>query len=462
MNSPPRALTSRAGLSRPVLGAPEFWNSSIKRLLVDGYGPLKTIEPDEGNPYPQSVYRMIRKREQQNGAKTKLMDATAEMDTPKGFSLGGLFDSSMRLCGQPIEFRVFDVQWCGALNEEWLRDAVSRLVSPTDLQWMLDQGLLRRWRNTKAEEGFTIYTPEQVQILQQLILTRRYTVEELRHVMNDWDDYLEAIVMDEPPYDDFAIPEYEHFKRRVQENIAVFESDEELYSKRPDYLSPASYEQRKAVVLERLTYWRRVAQVIDGKDEDQLSPRLREAVHRQLFELRWWEEFVRLDMARQFETAVKQGYSTEISFGCCSNVGGELTLSNIDWNLTLSRFRETRKEGKAFPLRTPAFNLTEHGIQLLSHLPPDAYAQMHEQYRLDELFQQLTEFGPGLWAISLLPEENAICPECKQRFERNSAKKVYCDDRCRKRAKSRRWRERDPERARLCQARYWKDYRNLE
>lgn len=390
------------------------------------------------------------------------METTSAMDTQPDFFLDHLFDTSMKVCGQAMEFRVFDTQWCGALTEDWLRGSLTDLINPTDLQWILDQGLLRRWRNKKGEEGYILYTPEQAQVLQKLIASGRYSVEELRHLMTDWDDYLEAIVMDEPPYDDFEISDFEHFKRRVQENIELFEFDQEHYRERPNYLSDDGWEHQKTIVADKLTYWRRVARIFDGKVEEQLSPKLRDGFLRQLFHLRWLDEYVRINMVQQFETAIKQGYSTEVSFDGFSNMGGEVTLSNINWGSTLRRFRETRREGKNFPLRTPAFNVTEAGIQLSSHLSPEAYAQMHEQYRLEDLFRFLDQFGSELWVAAPLAEGNATCPECDARFERTSSKRIYCDDRCRKRAKSRRWRERDPERARLCQARYWKDYSDLQ
>ncbi len=37
------------------------------------------------------------------------METTAQMD--QDISLDHMFDSSLRICGQPVEFRTFDVQW---------------------------------------------------------------------------------------------------------------------------------------------------------------------------------------------------------------------------------------------------------------------------------------------------------------------------------------------------------------
>jgi hypothetical protein len=62
--------------------------------------------------------------------------------------------------------------------------------------------------------------------------------------------------------------------------------------------------------------------------------------------------------------------------------------------------------------------------------------------------------GDDLWKPAL-PIGTVTCPHCGTNFVRKVASKVYCTDSCRARAKSQRYRDRDPERARLNQARYW-------
>ncbi len=174
------------------------------------------------------------------------------------------------------------------------------------------------------------------------------------------------------------------------------------------------------------------------------------------------DEYVRVIMAQQFEAVISRGYSPEVTFDAFSYQGAEVTFSRLNWDSTLRAFRETRKEGKSFPLRTPAFNVSERGIELLSKPSPEQYAQLHKEYSLDDLFRLLDELGADLWAVTPQSTGDALCPQCKTPFERTSPSQIYCGDRCRKRAKSRRWRERDPERARLCQARYWKRYSELD
>ena len=40
-----------------------------------------------------------------------------------------------------------------------------------------------------------------------------------------WGEYLEAVVINEPPYDDRSISDLDHFSRRVAENVSFFEEE---------------------------------------------------------------------------------------------------------------------------------------------------------------------------------------------------------------------------------------------
>jgi hypothetical protein len=111
-------------------------------------------------------------------------------------------------------------------------------------------------------------------------------------------------------------------------------------------------------------------------------------------------------------------------------------------------------EGHRFPLRTPDFNLTEKGLELVGTPSPSEYQELFTRHRLDDLFSRLHVMGSDLWNPSVTIG-TVQCPECNGIFVRTVASKVYCKDACRIRAKSRRYRERDPERARTNQARYW-------
>jgi hypothetical protein len=174
--------------------------------------------------------------------------------------------------------------------------------------------------------------------------TGRYDQDELQHIMNDWDDYLEAIVMEEPCYDDESIPDYQHFVRRAREMRELFEEDEGR--ERPESITQEQWHNRQADAQQKLNMWRKVCGIIERSAEEDLSSTLRNSFHRQLFHLRWWDEFVRMNMAKKFETAIIQGYSTDVTFTGWSSQGDEFTLENIDWASSIRMYRQTRREGK--------------------------------------------------------------------------------------------------------------------
>jgi hypothetical protein len=137
---------------------------------------------------------------------------------------------------------------------------------------------------------------------------------------------------------------------------------------------------------------------------------------------------------------------------------GGTTLSDINWGSTFRRVRDLRREGKVFPLRMPEFNVTERGIELLRPLTPEQYAEIYSRHNMREMFRVLDEMGTEVWSPPPPALGDSVCPECTGHFDRQAPTQIYCCERCQKRAKNRRWRERDPERARQCQARYWKSY----
>jgi hypothetical protein len=385
------------------------------------------------------------------------MESASESATRDGYKfLDDLYDMTAKNGGTPLQFRIFDVQLCGATTADWLRGTIcDEGITPEEAEWMIAEGLLRCRTNSRGESGYILYAARQAEVLKKLLQDGKYGTDELRHIMSDWDDYLEAVVMEEPAYDDESIPDYRHIIRRAHEMLALFEEDELL--DRPSFIPLAQWEAQKADSQRKATAWRRICGIVDQKAESDLSPRLRDALHRELFRLRWWDEFVRLNMAKQFETAIIQGYSTDATFDGFSSAGGEVTPEGINWYSTLRRYGQTRSEGKNFPLRTPDFNVTQNGLEFRTPPTPERYTEFYESYRLSSLTAALAEIGPELWSLPKLAIGDAACPECGSRFQRTS-RKIYCTDKCQKRAKSRRWRERDPERARQCQARYWKGY----
>ena len=270
-------------------------------------------------------------------------------------------------------------------------------------------------------------------------------------------DYLEVVVIDEPPYDDRGVSDFDHFCRRVAENVFFFKEEFARGPERP-YLEPEQAGQQFELTRQRLAEWQRTARILAGKTEQTISDHLRSAIQRQLWHLRWHDEFVRLMMAQQFETQLLEGYSVQVTFNGTSWHAGETSLSDINWGSTFRRIRDMRREGRLFPLRMPEFSVSDKGVELLGRLTPEQYAQMYARHRMDEMFRVMEQMGSEIWSPPAPPLGDSVCQECEGHFDRQMATQIYCGERCRKRAKNRRWRERDPERARQCQARYWKGY----
>ena len=244
------------------------------------------------------------------------MSSTSATSTGDAFTAGdaflnGLYDATTKNGGTALRFGIFDVQLSGKLSEQWLRGAIQDArITPEQADWMIGEGLLRKRINSAGDSGYILYTPYQAEVLTKLKETCRYGLDELRHIMQDWDDYLEAIVMEEPPYDDESIPDYQHFARRAREMREIFEDSEQ--QDRPEIITPEQWQQQRADAQTKLKLWRRVCELVANNAEEDLPLELQKSLQRELFHLRWWDEFVRLNMARKFETAIVRGFSTEL------------------------------------------------------------------------------------------------------------------------------------------------------
>ena len=379
------------------------------------------------------------------------------------FDLNRFYDVALDLTGYAPEIALFDPQLAGALNMEWLieRAQIEEGVDRPEVEAMVAEGLVRVWTDAGGVEGFIPYSTRQAGVFKKLKEMGRYDLAELQHIAECWGEYLEAVVIDEPPYDDRNIPDLEHLRRRVAENVAYFE-EEIAHGPERSYLEPRQALHQFELGKQRLSEWERTARILAGKSDQTLSDALRKAVQRHVWHLRWQDEFVRLTMAQQFETQILQGYSVQVTFNAMSCLDGEMTLSDINWRSTFRRIRDMRREGRVFPLRMPEFNITENGVELLQQLTPDQYAELYGRHRMEEMFRVLDEMGSEIWSPPAPPLGDSICSECTGHFDRQISTQIYCGERCRKRAKNRRWRERDPERARQCQARYWKGYGDAE
>lgn len=353
---------------------------------------------------------------------------------------------------------MFDTQFCESLQEDWLAAAVEPSgITRAELNWMIGEGLLRRWTSPTGKEGFLIYTEKQALIAKKLHDSGRYPIEELRHIFSDWNSFLEGAVIDNPAYDSLDVDDYEHFRRRATEMALLFEEEMNCTDLEEFPLPAQQLACQKREAVEKLRLWRRIRNEVSTHTESELTPEFQKAWRKQLFQLRWVDEWCRLITGQEFSTQVEQGYSVEVSFQSSRWREGVTTLGDLSWDRTLKRFKDTINEGETFPLRTPDFNLTERGIEFLKTPSPAEYQVLHEKYQLAELSRLLEEKGPGLWVCDLAASGRGKCAECGKVFERTKASRKFCEDpRCRNRARARRWREADPERNRLAQAKYYR------
>ena len=97
-----------------------------------------------------------------------------------------LYEISVGETGALLQLWMFDTQFCESLQEDWLAAAAdSSGITRVELDWMISEGLLRRWTSPAGKEGFLIYTEKQALVAKKLHDSGRYPIEELRHIFSD-------------------------------------------------------------------------------------------------------------------------------------------------------------------------------------------------------------------------------------------------------------------------------------
>lgn len=280
------------------------------------------------------------------------------------------------------------------------------------LDALISDGLVRTWKDAKGAVGYILYSEKLAQQAHHMRLAGRHTLEELQHIFADWHGFLAIVTGDELAYDNMDIEDYEHFRRRAGE-MATFFSEGLGETNDGPFMVPAEHwEEQKQETREKLMLWKRINNTVQNKDDGELSLAFQQAWRKQLFQLRWTDEWIRMITAMDFSTLIEQGYSPEVSFNGNSYSDGILTLQHLNWPMTLRRFKDTRNEGLSFPLRTPDFNVTEHGIEYLTPMTPDKYQAIYEQYNLAQLHELLAREGAALWSCDLAASGRATCEEC--------------------------------------------------
>lgn len=360
-----------------------------------------------------------------------------------------LYDSAIAAGQRPMEFHIFDPQLANALTIEWLCAQVDNDDDKQELIRLVEKGYIRKWPVSGNRYGFTLYSHEEFKFIKELRELRRYDEAEIKHILQRSQQDIEG-TLEVLPYEKLDTPDLDAFRNRL---LDLIEEEEEQIKWRTENNSDIGEHKL------RLDQWTRWQALVTGKTETDLTEKQKHKIDRMLFYLRFVDEMVRISNSERYRSLIRQGYSPEAFFRSYEQRNfGEVTFGKIDWALTLDSFQRTRAEGARFPLRTPDFYINENGIHFFKYLNPGDYLAVYELHKMDELFKLLGSLGTELWFPTAVAVDQVKCAGCGNFFRRTVLTKQYCSDKCRNRVRSRRWRARDPERARMAQARYWKSY----
>lgn len=368
--------------------------------------------------------------------------------------VSSFYEQSIADNGHPIEFRLFDREICGELDESWLAGEVKDEGIPVEsIDEMVRSGIIPKWTDSKGNQGFLLYTPEQVKVIKELADSGRYCTAELKHFVKKWNEQIEWTI-EVAPYDELGGVDFEVYRKHVEWEI----SELRRHKKSAEALGPDT-DGSFAWIDEQLAAWERTALWLGSYGRSGLTDKARDRVSRRLFELRYVNEFVRISDAAAFRSRIMQGFSPEVFFSSWEMGWDTFKGIKIDWHITLSEVQRSRAIGQQFTIRTPDFDLTEAGLQLRAPIMPGQYEELYRKYQLEDLQREIASLGNELWHPSALAANTALCVQCGTRFPRTAPTRQYCSETCRTRARQQRWRDRDPERARQAMARYWSSYR---
>ena len=352
-----------------------------------------------------------------------------------------------------VQLRVFDPQMCDHVDLAWLKNAVECAGIPAaEVDSLVTDGIVCRWKSPKGKEGFLIYSERQVRVAKALRDSGRYTTEELRHFFADWNIQIEICQQDILTYDRFDISDYEHFQRRSAEEAAHCKwQRDRLAAGEADWME----EHQRKTTNEQFSYWTKWNRVVTSREDEELSHQTRLNWRRALAHLRWVDEFTRAMGVDNVGKLLERGFSSEVTFNGHKESGEGTEFYKLSWAQTLERFKETINEGHDFPLRMPDFTITRQGIVFSNFPTPNEVKGLEETYHLDQLRKLLAKWGTSLWECDLAASGRAECAECRKPFERTKASRKYCSEICRNRSKARRYRENNPEKVDAARARYY-------
>lgn len=117
--------------------------------------------------------------------------------------------------------------------------------------------------------------------------------------------------------------------------------------------------------------------------------------------------------------------------------------TEINWPITIQMMLPMAES----PIRTriPGFLIEGESVVPTKTMPPTVYKEQWQHYDLDTYLAEMAKITG-----------TRRCLECSAELsDAKSDRKLYCDERCRNRAKQKRLRERNPEAAIAAQQRYW-------
>lgn len=384
------------------------------------------------------------------------MDSRATNEFQNGFwaMVDALYEVPMETYGQPLGLGLFDPQVLAPLD--WL--VTQTQISKEEVLRLVEEGVLPRRKGADGEAGFILYTEAQLRLMNEIRSLGRYSDDELEHIIRYENRLIDGCFLEVSPYDNKDIPDLEIFKLRIQQEIDEL-AEEQAALQIPDRLSSFSVSEIQEK-LENLAKERarlqKVAHFYHDRSENDLSESQKKMYKKALFRLQWREEWFRILSVNEFEAQIRQGYSPEfILLGYATDEQDRYEFGPPDWGETLAMYMDSRSRGRRFPLRTPDFVLTEDGMTLNAGVTPDRYSELYVRYRLSQLFSLVAQLGKELWNPPELAKGLEKCLACDTIFESDNPKRRYCSKECRESAKHKRWRERDPERAREANARYY-------
>jgi len=185
------------------------------------------------------------------------------------------------------------------------------------------------------------------------------------------------------PYDDPELSSFDSYRRKLIEYID--ETKRQIGYVHESSLLDDERGKRLKFFEAKLEQCEKVVRKLDSWNPSALTPEMNKYIERPLFRMRWVDESIRIGNSERFRAAVLRGYSPEVFFSRYSESSDGFTFDRIDWEITLRTFRETRSQGKVFPLRTPDFDLVERGMILHKPLLPQDYAKLCDRYQIGEM-----------------------------------------------------------------------------